>query len=76
MPKKCKPIKEAVFKRMMAAERLNNTKGGTYRGIFPMEIFGIKNASRTGEFTIDQIVEEIQNENCRRINERTSSITE
>jgi hypothetical protein len=59
MPKKCKPAIEAVIIRMRAAERLNNRRGGTYRKVFPLSIFGITNPTRTGEFTITDIIKEL-----------------
>jgi hypothetical protein len=53
---------------MCRAERDNNKKGGTFYGstkgygVFPIEIFGIKNLSRSGLFTMNEIIQEIKNQ--------------
>lgn len=62
--KKCKPTEAAVVMRMRAAERLNNRNGGTYYTnggpVFPIELFGISNPSKSGAFTIKDIIEELK----------------
>jgi len=64
--KPCKPTKEAILKRMVEAEKRNNKKGGTFygggksHGIFPLEVFGIKSPTRTGSFTMDDIIHELK----------------
>lgn len=69
MPKLCKPTVAGIVLRMRAAERLNNRNGGTYYGskgepaVFPIETFGVTNASRTGVFTFNQILDELKLQN-------------
>lgn len=63
MPKLCKPTIEAIQFRMQAAERLNNIHDATARGVFDLKIFGITHPTKTGLFTVEDLLEELKLQN-------------